>query len=182
MIFRKHIEQLPQQLTDCNSSSRAPSLQAFQPMLDIIPTPSAAESTTHKANPRWDEASLAEEKANALHPSMNSDKIPQIQHKSDLHINAKEKWSNPQATSQNPPPKSPSLCPHHNIDSRNLLHIRKGDRVHTFGITPRRGSASSPEQSPQGRWNRLRFIPWAHIARQSVEGKKMKGNEMLING
>ena len=109
MIFRKHIEQLPQQLTDCNSSSRAPSLQAFQPTLDIIPTPSAAESTTHKANPRWDEASLAEEKANALHPSMNSDKIPQIQHKSDLHINAKEKCSNPQATSQNPPPKSPSI-------------------------------------------------------------------------
>ena len=55
------------------------------------------------------------------------------------------------ATSQNLPPKSPSLCPHHNIDSRNLLHIRKGDRVHTFGITPRRGSASSLEQSPQGR-------------------------------
>lgn len=58
-------------------------------------------------------------------------------------------------TFQNPPLKSPSLCPHPITDPRNLLHIMKWDRVHTFGSTQPWGSTSSPEQSPR---NRLRFL------------------------
>ena len=67
----------------------------------------------------------------------------------------------PPVTSQNSPPKSPSLCPHHNTDPQNLLQI---DRVHTFGSTMRRGSGSSPEQSSQHRRNRLCFLPWPRDA------------------